>query len=468
MLRLLLTTFAVSLLIQGIFETQAFSQDFSEELERARVIEDGYVRLKIQKDDHIIRLDRETLVGLIQGQNLDIAIAKARTKQAKGKLIESWAEFFPSITLTNSFEDLEGGQVIIREQPVIVDRQTFFPRLIVDYELQTGGRSFYRMKAAKNELKKSKLTQKRFLQNALRDSFIQYFTLIRDSEAVNVVQVAFKEADEQLNFMKIRHQFGFATRLDVVDAKAHKAEQHSQLLQAINTLEATQIKLGELLNLSPMIRLLPSEVDGQSVEYIDESESLDTLMVKAMAERPDLKELTHLIEASEAMYKARRSEFFPTVRLGGYYGGIGSKLGSLSKVTRFGTQFDIDLLRNMGVGTLGRMKKARGKTEELLVQKEKRLAGIKKNIAQTFYDTNFYRDQVAVAHEKVMAAEEAYRLAKVRAKGGVNIKVDLAKENTTFTEARLEYLTAMMDYNISQIKLLFETGQLVSNKLIEN
>lgn len=73
-----------------------------------------------------------------------------------------------------------------------------------------------------------------------------------------------------------------------------------------------------------------------------------------------------------------------------------------------------------------------------------------------------------MSSQKIKETEQAYQIATARVKNGVGINLDAIKAQTDLTEAHLEFKTAVMNYNNSQLKLLYETGQLASNRISQS
>ncbi|MBX2861531.1 MAG: TolC family protein [Vampirovibrio sp.] len=428
-------------------------------------IEEGYIALNIQKTADL-PLDLEILMGLVATENIDIAIAQARIDQAKGDMMVAWSEVLPSVRGSMSLEKYNGGQIFIDEQPVEVNRRTFFPRLDLEYTIQTGGKALYMIKAAKSNLQKNLHTKDRFYQNALLKSLSLYFTYLRDSSTVLASRVSLEEAEKEQHLATIRRKYGFSTDLEVTQSQAAKAQSREQLLQAISQKEATRTQLTTLLNLPPTLEITPAQKQITPLSFIDPAKTLDDHVASAMVNRPDLKELSYMAKESAANYKASRADLFPTLRLGTYIGGVGPSLNDLRKVNQVGSQVYVDVLKNMGVGTLGQMKKAKARQAEVELQKEQQLTNAKQAIADTYYQINLYRQKLDASQANVTAARQAHLLAEVQLKGGIGTTFDLMKKHVELNEAELAYLTTVMEYNNSQIKLLYETGQLTPENVL--
>jgi outer membrane protein TolC len=174
----------------------------------------------------------------------------------------------------------------------------------------------------------------------------------------------------------------------------------------------------------------------------------------------DVKELTLQIKEAKARYGVARSDLFPTLSLSGYKRRLGPNLDETDPSTNLNASISIDFLKNMGWGTLSMMQVQKGRIQEALLNKEKQLNSIQEELAKAYNESNLYRAQRDVALQKMNASLESYRIAGSRLKHGVGLNLDVVQAQKDLTDARLEYQNAVMNYNIAQIKLLYETGQL--------
>lgn len=445
---------------EGDTPQAAVTPEAADEQSSPRDTEPDIVTLRDEEALNAVRLDIPTLIQMVAERNLDVAIAGTQVEQAKGYRNQSFSELFPSIRSYNYVEKLKGGEIFIGPIPFDVDRVTYQGRIVADYQISLGGRTIYSILAATFQLNRIQLALKRTFQNALLETLTQYYTLLRDTVTVEVAYQSLKEADAQLAFNEARYRAGFGTLLDVTQSKVLQAERKNDVLKAENQRQVAMIQLASLLDLPMLTKIELDRAELVPLAFMDDSLTLSQLYQAALENRMDVKELTLQIKEAKARYGVTRSDLFPTLSLSGYKRRLGPNLDETEPSTNLNASISIDFLRNLGWNTLSMMQVQKGRVQEALLNKEKQLNSIQEELAKAYHESNLYRAQRDVALQKMNAALESYRIAGSRLKHGVGLNLDVVQAQKDLTDARLEYQNAVMNYNIAQIKLLYETGQL--------
>jgi OMF family outer membrane factor len=429
-------------------------------------IQDPHFELTQVENLAPVKIDLPQIVNLVSNKSLDVALAKNQVEQAKGYLLGSFADLMPSLRAQQSVERFNGGEIFFGSQPVNLNRTTMRPTLSADYQIQTGGKAIFNILAYKNEFERTKVDTSRVFQETLLNTASQYFTWLRDISSIAVANQSLSEANTQVDILQSRFEQGFATKLEVLQAQTVCSDKKSLLLKAQNQKDITEITLSANLNLPLLIKIAPEEEKLNPIRFVETDLSLNQFYEIARKERPDVKELDYLIKEAKSRLGSSIADLFPTVGLSGYYRGIGPNLDSLDRSRQGMYSISVDLLRNLGLGTMGNIKVSREKIQEAVLKKEKQLKEIEKSLAESYYNVGLYKEQMNVTQQKIKETEEAYRIALARLQNGVGIYLDVAKAQTDLTQARLDYLSAVMSFNNAELKLLYETGQLSPSNIL--
>jgi outer membrane protein TolC len=421
----------------------------------------------IKGSSEAIELNLETVIDLTEKHNLDFALAKNQTKQAKFTFFGSFAPLFPSITSQSSVERFEGGEIFIGATPVNNNRTTYRPTLSGDYQIQTGGKDIFRAISYKKHLNGVKYEQNRIYQESLLKGCSKYFIWLKDIESIRLAQQAVIEAENQVKLKQSRFEAGFSTKLELLQAQSVLSENQNLLLKAENERELSKVNLSADLDL-PLISEVNSSDKLHEINLIDKKITLAELLTFDKKNRPDLKELKALIEEARAKYKESIAELFPTISLSTYIRGIGQSPSDLDRSKQGQVSLNMNLLRNMGTGALSNIAVSREMIKEAILRKEKQMNEAEKQLASAYYDFNLYRQQLSVTKQRIETNQEAYKMALSRINNGVGINLDAVKAQTDLVKSQIEYVTAVMNYNNSQLKLLYETGQLSPQKVLAN
>ncbi len=410
-------------------------------------------------------LTLEKVLEQVQNQNLDVALGEAHILEAQGDVQQSVGFLLPSVRYYQSAERFKGGEIIFTGTPVLLDRTTHAPRVSVDYQIPLGGRTIFHLRASKFELARAMHEKDRLFQKALQDAVLVYYTVLRDHAHVASATQSLAEADTQLHVTESQLRAGVITKLDVMESKTLQAERSSLLLSAENQEAVSLVQLASMLNISFLTPLSLEAPEMVPCMFLDPETPLETLYAAAQENRPDLKELTAKLETAKAQLAEARSQLFPTLTLSAYERGIGPQLNELRTTKQAFAAISIDVLRNMGLPALGDIKSNRARVNEALINQQKQLSEIQKNLSKAYLDFQLAKGQLAAGREKLDSSQEAFRIAQARYKFGVGINLEIVQAQTKLTEARLDYQSAVMNYNTSQVRLLYETGQLTPDRI---
>jgi outer membrane protein len=406
------------------------------------------------------KIDLPTLVGLVEKQNLDIALTNSRINQARANYLGSYANLMPSVRAQQYVEKFTGGDIFIQAKPVSVDRITYRPRVMLDYQLPLGGKPLFQIQASKLRLEKAKADHKQNQQAALLEAVAEYYAWLRDIANKTVAEQLLKEADLHVQINEAKLNRGYGTRLEVEQAKVEQAERKNALIDAKNEEINAATTLASYLNLPLDDLLVPTDATLAPTLFWTKGETTMIALYKMAEEnRPDVQGLAHQIKALKAQYHAAFSDLFPTVGVTSYYGGVGPK-DNLRETFQRGVYLSVDLLRNMGVATLGSIQLSKAQIQESMILREHKLNEIRQSLAKAYHDWQKYQNKLEVTQQKVAAAQEAYRISKARKTKGFGIELEVLKAQSDLSTASQELQDTIYHYNTSQLRLLYETGQL--------
>jgi len=411
-------------------------------------------------------INLKSVVEYTLAKNIDMKIARARIEQAKYYYKGSFASFLPSITPQFPVERFKGGEIFYGPIPINLDRTTYRPAIYGDYQLYTGGKPIFDTLASKNQYSRLKVGYNTTLQKTLLNSCKMYFEWLKNASDVDVADQSLQEAETQLKTNTARLRTGFGTKLDVLQTKTLVLDRKNLLLQAENKKDSSRISLASFLCIPPSMEMEPEKNYLEPLSLWDKNLTLPQLYDISSKTRPDIQELAYSLVQSKNQLRSLVAELFPSVGLSGYKRGIGPQLNSLDGTTQGLLNINLGFLKNLGLGAWSDVKVARARLKESILNKEKILNDIYKTIAQSYYDCKYFDEQLKITQEKVSDAKEAYRIALVRMKNGIGINLEVIQAQSELTKSNLEYQNAVKNYNIAQIELLYECGQLTPEKLL--
>jgi NodT family efflux transporter outer membrane factor (OMF) lipoprotein len=249
------------------------------------------------------------LAGLVDralADNLDIAIAAARVREARAQERAVRAAFFPTL-------DAEAGAFRAREvSPVGTpgEQTAAQPQLLAAYEVDLFGRIADQASAARNAYLASQAARDS-VRLAVASAVASGYVTLRALDARLVIaHQTLVAREESLRLARSRVRNGYSPRLELAQAEA----EYQATAQII-----PQIELGITRQEDGLRQLLgdsPGEVArGVALAALRTPPIPDGLPSDLLRRRPDLAQAEYQLAATDASLAAARKRFLPQVRL---------------------------------------------------------------------------------------------------------------------------------------------------------
>jgi multidrug efflux system outer membrane protein len=246
-----------------------------------------------------------------------------------------------------------------------------------------------------------------------------YLTVLTDETLLNITRETLKNQNE--SYVLTKRMFGAGTSTELalrqaestVDTARANVAQYNRLLAQDR--DALQLLLG-----AP----IPDSIDfsggldrGTMVVELDEGIPSDVLV-----RRPDVLAAEHQLQSANAQIGAARAAFFPAISLTGSFGTASTQLSGLfkgdSRIWTFSPQISVPIfagganVANLQATTLAR--------DTAVAQYEKAIQSAFREIADALAARGTLDDQLQAQQALVAASAQAYRLAEMRFRGGVD------------------------------------------------
>ena len=344
---------------------------------------------EVFKDEELQKLIRTAMI-----QNYDLREAAARINAARANLGLARSDQFPQFTLSaddnisrvsqNSFSFANLGQVLGKTRSVgevLLNLLTF--------EVDIWGRLRNQTKAARAEFKASEEDHRAAMTTVVGDVATAYFSLLELDGELDIARRTLSTREESLKLIRTREQGGIATMLDV--------RQGEQLVyQALETIPLTQQLIEQTENqINLLIGNNPAPIRrGRSLTQQEELPDVPPGLPSALLERrPDIRSAEQILISRNALIKAARASYFPTISLTGLLGFQSDQLSNLFSTPSRSWTFVPEVTQP--IFTAGRLKS------------NVRLARADEELALAFY-----QQTIQTAFREVSDALIAYRKVK--------------------------------------------------------
>ena len=469
----------ITLIFLILFQTQAkcalydflndeFEKNFSsycKNCDKEVKLEDEITRF-LEQEQVPVSLD-ECLYTAMEN-NFDIKMEQETFKSSKYYHKEALARFLPDFGYS-FYSIYYRGQVLVGT--ALIDRfnELALSSMIVGrHALTEGGKQIFQAKVKKFEKYEQREKLNFTKEQVLMYTATYYWRLLEAKINIEIHLKNLYERIAQLKLTENLEQSGMGTKFDVIRQKNEVASAKRSLVEAMNEFRLEQAKLSNIMGIAIETTLYPVEDEVNLNNLVDKDLKIDELYEIAFQNRKDIKAIRNKINAMKNERREIYTQFSPKPRLLFQRQNQGTAKAGLGEATVIGLYVDWTLGENLGVAT---MMEAKAKTHEInekILELENQLRDVKEEILDSYYNSKLLLKRVDITKEQVEYAIESVTLAEMRMDAGEGILIDVIQAQSQKTTARIEYLNAIIEYNINQVELLFDQGIIDIDKIIKD
>lgn len=300
---------------------------------------------------------------------------------------------------------------------------------------------------------------------AIQDVVLQiaqaYYSYLNSKALVVARQANLDEARRSLDAAQERHRAGVATIADVLQAKTSVSQAELELqdtqgqVQIIRGALATAV--GVSANIPVDVGELPIDLPLGMVK-----QSVDDLIAKAMAERPDLAASRYEALAAESKIRSVRAEGLP--KLSALATGnrtFYSVPGSDPFSTNYSGLFLLRIPVFTGFDVAYRTQKAKEEAEAAKASAESAEDRVILDVWASYFAVRTSTQRVQTTRDLLASAGQSAEVADGRYKAGVGSILDLLTTQASLAQARAEEVQARSLWFLAVAQLAHSTGALV-------
>jgi len=321
----------------------------------------------------------------------------------------------------------------------------------VGYRLYTGGRVDATIARAREEINVSELEIDRLTQNTRFDVGRAYYQLQNADAQVNIAQAAVEDFTQTLRDAQLLERAGLGTRFDILQAEVDLANANQALTRASGDQKNARRQLIRVMGVSENIEYTSADEIAERGEW---TLSLEESIVLAYQNRAELDQILARREINQKDREIALSQKRPQVNLFANYNFNTNFADSRSMSSRGyndGYNFGARLSWNLVDGGESR---ARARQEEISVAIDEtnfsdERSAIRLEVETAYNDLVANRENIASTEQAAITATESLRLARLRFQAGVGTQTDVINAQRALTEARGNFLQAIIGYNQS-------------------
>jgi len=326
-------------------------------------------------------------------------------------------------------------------------------RLSVTWPVYDSGQTWYGLQQARLNRKATRFSQERIRQQVIAGTIIAYIRALLVRENQIVIHQMLETARTHLKLVQSRYDGGFVAKSDLLRAQVHIADLKQQLSHSKSQTDIAKCKLKIIMGGAANLEdTLTTPLEAGSPMTL----TLDQWIAKALAHRPDLKQIMLQKRIAEKEMDKSRAARFPSVSLSGNY-----EINS-EDLNNSGSNYTLGAVASLPLFTGRRISSSIREAEFNLKQISAVRRGMEQRICgetrQAFFTARSAWERIHVATVAMGQSQESLRIVKNRYNSGLFTITDLLDAEVTVQQSLTHHLKAIHDYRAAMARLRLAAG----------
>jgi outer membrane protein TolC len=415
---------------------------------------------------NILAVDLPSVLQLAGARNLDIQLAREKLAEAKANNESALWNFFPSITPGFGYRRHDNLTQNVEGRILEVHKESYSLGPTVNFQLDIGD-AIYKNLAANQLVKAANFGLESQRQDSVLTAAAAYFDLAKADSLIRVAEEAVRISQGYAEQLERALAAGIAFKGDSLRARVQLEKNRLTLRQALEQRSTATARLIQTLHLENGLHLVIKD-SLEPLTLLSTNLVLDAALALAQSSRPELAQSRHIVQAArEAKDGAKLGPAIPTLGAQVFAGGFGGGNDTSSRGFGESEDYAVTLGWKIGPGGLfdrGRIRAAESRLKTASLNNEKMDDEITRQVTESFVRWQSLADQISMARAAIEAAEGTLKLTRQRKEFGVGAVLEDINAEQDLTRARLDYVTAVAEFNKAQFALLKATGGLRETK----
>jgi outer membrane protein TolC len=404
------------------------------------------------------KLELETAIYLALENNYQIRQAQERVLRQMEVIREARGALLPAVTGTGSWSKVEDSLVRHQNGIRVQDTDDWNSAIEVSQNIFAGGSDWAFMRAQMLILAANKAE----LQALINETALGVKTRYYDSQLA-LAQIGVQEDLVQLREAELKNaqnrlDAGVGSNFEALRARVALSNSRPVLINARNTYDVSLQELRRYIGL-PELGQNGLALSGELVTT-DYSISEDDALARAANKRPEIAQLTLLVDAQKSGVRVEIGRLLPTIQAFAQYQ-YNRAPSSADESTLEGGMIGVRGNWNIWDGgtTLARIRQAKSDVRSAELSLDELKFNIETDVRRAYSNLVNARELVKASEQTVTEAEESLRLANSRLEVGAATQLDILDSQLQLTTARTQRIQALRDLSIAIATLEQTVGE---------
>lgn len=419
------------------------------------------------------QLSLDQAIKIALQKNTSLISAQNELSKSEAGVTTAFGNFLPSINAYGSWDwnrsenaarttNVNGATIDVPASTS--ETRTYGVGANASIVLFDGLSNYATLSRSKNNLESMQLSIERKKQEVVFQTIKLYYSVIEANQLLKVREEDVKQQKKNLETIEERNRLGSVTMADVYQQQVQYGNAELQMIQQKNNLETAKSNLLYYLNLDVLSDysysdvLTESELKILSSQIDTDYNKLNELVKNALENRKDYKAQKLTLNSYYNNLSIARSGYLPrlTGTLG--YGSYANTFDNLFKSNNYsaGLTLSIPIFNGFSTQYQTEIASVDVMNYELQLSDTERL--IKQNLQKTFLDLEAAKKGLLVSERNVKAAEENLKIEQEKYNLGAGKLLDVLIANTSFQNAKTNYINAQFYYIKLSEELKYNLG----------
>ncbi len=359
----------------------------------------------------------------------------------------------PQLSAALSWQRSESGGQTGNQNPWL---NRYGPAVTLSYVLFDFGAGDSRVEAAEYQALAAALTQNRALQDVVFQVEQAYYRLLGIEQLVRANELFLKSVNTSLDATQRRREGGLATVADVFRAETQVAQGRLNLTRSLGELEKARGVLASAVGL-PVDATLKVQTLESAPRIHEITESLNSILGRAKAGRPDLVAAEAQARSARAQVDATSRSFLPSITVNASTG------RTFYNEDRPFTDnnsilFNVSIPIFTGFNRTYSVRQAEARAAQVEASRDVLYRQTEMDVWQSYYDVQTAAGAVSTTEVQVRAAQQTAEATLARYQSGFGSLLDLITAQVDEANARVQRIQSFLDWFTAVARLNFAIG----------
>lgn len=401
-------------------------------------------------------INLESALRLAGAQNLALALARERVREARARQDEDRQALYPWLAPGLGYRRHDGNLQDIVGDVFNASKQSGTAALGLVAQVEPG-EALYRSLASRQLVRAAEAGEAAERRLALSRAAAAYLELCRAAAAVDATDEATRLAADLHRQVQGAVSAGLAFAGEIPRAALEAERSRNFALQAREQVRLASARLAQILHLPPALELRPDLAEFVPVLLVETHRSLDSLVAAALQSRPELHQSdARLLAARDRRRGVTTGPWIPTLGAGITAGGlVGGRNDAFGRGDDF-QDYTLGLSWRIGPGGLGdraRVRSADSRVRLAELEREQAREDITREVVEAHVRTGTLAGRLDLAGRALAEARKLWDLTRARREFGAGAVLEAVEAERELTRTRLEHLATLADHNRAQWEL---------------